>query len=263
MKRITFAMISALLFVACQKEEAAPTPNPGPDPTPTVSLSGTSWVGCFDDIYTYHGQEYPATLTWNFNFLTDSTGELLLELVIAGTEQPSMSSSFRYTFDGTEGWIYDEVFSEPYSFDYDSTTNTLTMELYISDGTTSLGGTTVFHSRGQMPTADFPANTVWNTEQYLTVSDTLMSVQWRFEFWDYSLGAALSYSANGTCWSTSALWLYDSNSHSGSILINSSTYPFTYDPSTGILSLEYSTTLYDTSVPIGGTLQFIEKKIIR
>ena len=261
MKRIAFAMMAALLFVACQTEEPVPTPTPGPgpDPTPTVTLAGTSWVGSFDDTYTYYGQEYPATLTWTFDFLTDSTGELLLEVVIAGTEQPSMTSLFSYSFDGSEGWIYDEAFSEPYSFDYDSAANTLTMELYISDGSTSLGGTTVFHPRGQVPTADFPANTVWITEQQLTVSDTLMPVQWRLEFWDYSLGAALSYSANGTCWSTTALWLYDSSFQSGSILINSSTHPFSYDPSTGILSLEYSTTLHGTTVPIGGTLQFIEK----
>lgn len=91
---------------------------------------------------------------------------------------------------------------------------------------------------------------------WLAVSDTLMPVQWRLEFWDYSLGAALSYSAGSTCFSSSALWQYNSTAHTGTIRINNSQYPFSYDPATGRLTLNYSTTLYGTDIAIGGTLQF-------
>lgn len=252
MKRHTFIAIAVLLLAACQKEEIIPTPQPQQEPATATSLAGTAWVGRYDGTL----QGLPATIIWNFDLLTDSTGSILLEVMIAGQSQPSAESMFSYTFDGTEGWVNCKDFSEPFSFDYDSVAHTLTMELYIGDGANTLGGTTVFYPRGEEPQAAFPAGTVWTTEQQLTVSDTLMSVQWRLEFWDYSLGAALSYSAGGTCFSSSALWQYDSTAHTGTIRINNSQYPFSYDPTTGRLTLNYSTTLYGTDIAIGGTLQF-------
>ena len=83
-----------------------------------------------------------------------------------------------------------------------------------------------------------------------------MPVEWRLDFWEYGWGGQVSYCAGSTCSGTSFLWQYDSTTHSGSIRINGSQHPFTYDPSTDILTLDYSTHIYGTNVSIGGILLF-------
>lgn len=254
MRRFAFITMAALLFAACQKEEPVPTPQPQPDPTPTASLAGTSWVGTYNDNY----RGYPATLTWSLDFLTDSTGTLHFELVIAAQPQPSMDNSFRYVLDGTEATLYSSNMSEPGHFTYDSVAHTITMHLQVGDGNVTLGGETVFYPQGEAHNS-FPINTSWEAEQQLTVSDTLMPVHWGLDFWEYGWGGQVNYCAGSTCSGTSFFWQYDSTTLSGQIKINSSTYPFTYDPATEILTLNYSTTVYGTNVTIGGTLQFHPK----
>lgn len=251
MKRIAFIIMAVLLFAACQKDKLTPMPQPQPEPTQTASLAGTSWVGTYDDNYT----GYPATLTWSIDFLTDSTGTLHFELVIAAQPQPSLNDSFRYVLDGSEGTMYSNNMPEPVHFTYDSTTHTFTMTLQVGDGNVTLGGTTVFYLQGQQPLM-FPVRTSWDAEQQLTESDTLMPVKWGLDFWEYGWGGQINYCANGTCAGTSFLWQYDSNSHTGTIRINSLTYPFSYNPANEILTLDYSTNIYGTNVTIGGTLQF-------
>ena len=256
MKRIAFITMAALLlFAACQKEEIKPAPAPQPqaEPTATVSLAGTTWVGTYDDNF----RDYPVTLTWTFEFLTDSTLTLYFDCVIAAQPQRSFDVDLVYTFDGTEGAGYSS-FTDSISFLYDSSDNTIICGLAVTDGTVTLGGVTVFYPQG-VDHDVFPVNTSWQTEQQLTVSDTVMPVEWGLDFWEYGFGGQVNYCAAGTCSGTSFFWQYDSTSHTGSIKINNSTYPFTYDPTTEILTLDYSTTVYGTNVTIGGTLQF-EKK---
>ena len=89
MKRTILLLSAAILSAACTKE---PLPQPSSDAV--FSLAETSWVGTYDDKY----QGYPATLFWNLEFLSDSTGTLHLDLVIAATPQPSMDIAFRYEF---------------------------------------------------------------------------------------------------------------------------------------------------------------------
>ncbi len=79
MKKIAFITMAAFLLFAACKKEPAPEPQPQTDTAPTVSLAGTSWEGSYDDNY----QGYPATLMWSIDFLTDSTGTLHLDIVIA------------------------------------------------------------------------------------------------------------------------------------------------------------------------------------
>lgn len=252
MKRFAFITLAALLFAACQKEEVepTPTPQPQPEPTPTVSLAGTSWVGTYDDSY----MGYPATLTWSLDFLTDSTGTLHLDMVIATQTQPSFDDAFTYTFDGTDIACYGEKTGETH-YTYDSIHLTISTNMYVGDGTTTLGGETVLYPKGEVHDV-FPVNTSWDAKQQLTVSDTVMPVEWGLDFWKYGWGGQINYCANGTCAGTSFFWQYDSTAHAGIIKINAKQYPFTYDLTTDILTLDYTTTIFGTNVVIGGALQF-------
>lgn len=253
MKQITFITMAALLFAACQKEPT-PEPQPQPDTTPTVSLTRTSWEGTYDDNY----RGYPATLMWSLDFHTDSTCTLHFEGVIAAQPQPSFDDAFTYTLDGTEGSAYNDNTPEPVHFSYDTTNHTITWELMITDGNDTLGGVTVFYPEGQQNSI-FPVRTSWEAEQQLTVSDTLMPVEWGLDFWEYGWGGQINYCAGSTCAGTSFLWQYDSTAHSGSIRINGTRHPFTYDPTSNLLTLDYSTYIYGANVTIGGTLLFRRK----
>ena len=254
MKKIAFITMAAfLLFAACKKEPIN-EPQPQTDTAPTVSLAGTSWEGSYDDNY----RGYPATLIWSLDFLTDSTCTLHFDGVIAAQPQPSFDNDFIYTLDGTEGTAYSDNFSGPVYFTYDSTNRTITWELLVTDGRDTLGGVTVFYPQGQQPSI-FPVRTSWEAEQRLTVSDTLMPVDWGLDFWEYGWGGQINYCAGRTCSGTSFLWQYDSTTHSGSVRINGTRHPFTYDPIADLLTLDYSTHIYGTSVNIGGTLQFRRK----
>ena len=255
MKKIAFITMAAfLLFAACKKEPIN-EPQLQTDTAPTVSLAGTTWVGSYDDNY----RGYPATLMWSIDFLTDSTGALHLDIVIAASPQPSFDDNFTYTFDGREICTYgSENMGDSSLFTYDSTTHTISTNMFVGDGNVTLGGYTVLYPEGQEQYV-FPVRTSWEAEQQLTVGDTLMPVEWGLDFWEYGWGGQINYCANGTCCGTSLLWQYDSTAHTGSIRINGSQHPFTYDPSTDILTLDYSTHIYGTTVTIGGTLQFRRK----
>lgn len=250
MKRITLILTAVLLIAACTKEQQQQEPQS--QPTTAPSLAGTKWVGtCDDDFYSH-----PATIFWEFNFLTDSTGEIHLSAVIGAQPQDSVLLPFRYSLDGAEGSVYCEDFgNEPFTFDYDTAAQILTMELYIGGGNNVIGGVTIFHLKeNAYPT--FPVNTVWTAEQQLPSGDTLMPVHWGLNLWEYGWGGQVNYCAGSTCTGVSLFWHYDSASHSGTIIVNGSQHPFTYDPATDILTLEYATQIYGTTISIGGTLQF-------
>jgi hypothetical protein len=252
MKKIAFITMAAFLLFAACKKEPTPEPQPQTDTAPTVSLAGTTWVGSYDDNY----RGYPATLMWSIDFLTDSTGTLHLDIVIAASPQPSFDDNYTYTFDGREICTYgSENMGDSSLFTYDSTTHTISTNMFVGDGNITLGGYTVLYPEGQEQYV-FPVRTSWEAEQQLTVGDTLMPVDWGLDFWEYGWGGQINYCAGSTCAGTSFLWQYDSTTHSGSIRINGMQHPFTYDPATSLLTLDYSTPLYGTSITIGGSLQF-------
>ena len=246
MKQITLIITMAVLLFAACKKEPTPEPQPQPDTTTNISLAGTSWVGTYDDNY----RGYPATLTWSIDFLTDSTGTLHLDMVIAAQPQASIDDTFTYTFDGSYGENTGGT-----QFTYDSITHTISTELFVGDGNITLGGYTVLYPEGQEQYV-FPVKTSWKAEQQLTVSDTLMPVEWGLDFWEYGWGGQINYCANGTCCGSLLFWQYDSTTHSGSIRINGMQHPFTYDPTTDLITPDYSTHIYGTTVSIGGTLLF-------
>ena len=90
-----------------------------------------------------------------------------------------------------------------------------------------------------------------------------MPVDWGLDFWEYGWGGQINYCAGQTCSGTSFLWQYDSTTHSGSVRINGTRHPFTYDPIADLLTLDYNTRLHGTSVNIGGTLQFRRKDTMK
>ena len=165
MKKIAFITMAAfLLFAACKKEPIN-EPQPQTDTAPTVSLAGTSWEGSYDDNY----RGYPATLMWSIDFLTDSTGTLHLDIVIAASPQPSFDDNFTYTFDGREICTYGrENMGDSSLFTYDSTTHTISTNMFVGDGNVTLGGYTVLYPEGQEQYV-FPVRTSWEAEQQLTV----------------------------------------------------------------------------------------------
>ncbi len=127
--------------------------------------------------------------------------------------------------------------------------------MFVGDGNVTLGGYTVLYPEGKEQYV-FPVRTSWEAEQQLTVGDTLMPVEWGLDFWEYGWGGQINYCAGSTCEGTSFLWQYDSTTHSGSIRINGMQHPFTYDPTTDLITLDYSTLIYGTTDTIGGSLQF-------
>lgn len=254
MKRIALILTAVLLFDSCTKEDPSTEPQLQPQPSAAVSLAGTSWVGGFDGDY----QGYPLTFTWCFDFLTDSTGEYHLDCVLAAHPQPSQEGPFRYTFDGSDGIVTPDGHN-PISFVYNLASQTISMEIImqVGSGSTStvLGGPTDLRPRGHEIRA-FPVSTSWTAEQQVSSGDTLMPVHWGLDFWEYGWGGQVNYCTGATCAGVSLFWHYDSASHSGTIAINGTQPPFTYDPATDILTLEYTTEVYGTTITIGGTLQF-------
>lgn len=247
MKRLAYLSAVLLLLAACTKEEPGTTP----EPVAEATLAGTTWIGTYDDDF----QGYPATLTWTLYFTDGNAGTLHFDLVIAAQPEPSMDDAFTYTFDGTEGTLHSDNMAEPGHFTFDSATGTITMHLQVGDGSVTLGGETVFYPADE-PHETFPVNTSWEAEQQLPSGDTLMSVTWGLDFWEYGWGGQVNYCAAGTCAGTSFFWHYDSASHSGTVTLDGTQHPFSYDPATDILTLEYSTTVYGTAIPIGGVLTF-------
>lgn len=251
MKRFALVAAAFLLFAACSKDE--PEPQPENRQQTSNALTATSWVGTANDIY----QGYPVMLTCSLDFLTDSTGELYLEAVFAANLQNPLTLPFRYTLVGSSGTITSDGFSEPLLFEYDSAARTLTMELLIGDGTTLLGGVTVFHPRGEEPT-QFPDNTTWRAEQKVPSGDTLLPVDWELAFWEYGYGGSLTVGTGATRIGSHVFWQYDDESHTGTIKLNGTQYPFSYDVGNETIDLEYNTTLQvdGNPVDVGGTMRF-------
>ena len=256
MKKIGIILTAIMLLAACEKQKVDP---PQHEPSTPMSLTETSWVGSYS--YTYQG--YPATVTWNLDFNTDSAGELFLEQTVAATPQPSVSLAFGYTFDGSSGTIACEEFADTLGFEYDSALRTIAMELYVGDGRNIYGGVIRFYPRGQQPSEPFPANSTWTAQQQVEANDTLvLPVKWDIDFWEYAMGGSLTCRVNNSGPSSHIFWQYDSLAHSGALRVNGRQYPFTYDPISEVLTLEYSTTIPVNSVvlPIGGTIMFCKKE---
>ena len=146
---MAFVAIAAIGVTGCSEDDdTSSTSNPTPTNN-TIDLKGTSWVGVYNDTY----QNYPAVLTWSLDFTSDTEGELLFELTVAGQQQGNYDVPFTWTFDGTNGTMNAGQMGAS-QFTYDAATNTIKMMMMVEvegDGA-QLGGMTTFYPRGSQPT---------------------------------------------------------------------------------------------------------------
>lgn len=247
MKRIVTLLMAALLLAACQKEE--PTPNPQPA-VPT--LAGTAWVGTLADTY----QGYPMTITYNLDFIDDSTGSLYVELLVNGITNP-VDLTFHYTFDGDSGLLEGDDWYTDFSYHADGPT--ITSYIYMLDqyGDT-LGGEVTLYPRGEEPVPpvidSFPANTEWTAQQVLNGGDT---VTFTLAFWDYGAGGSLTIRLAEHQTSTYIQWQYNPATSNGTFTIQEQ-IPFTYNSEEDMIVTNYIATMHidGQSIAVGGPLEF-------
>lgn len=268
----------ALSLAACDKEEAEPTPtdnnggniDPTPRPNPSgQSLSGTAWVGTYNDTYTQDGQTYPAVLTWSLDFLSETNGTLFLELTVAGQSQQPTEISFTYTFNG-DGGILDMGNMGRVDYTYSTDGPTITVVLQAGDDNGMMGGSTVFHLRDNNPaptpvTGDFPAGTRWQTHQETTYHydslnmDLPMVLDYELNFNADYTGALVVYisvmGSEATPQSIAFEWNYDAAASAGNFVVSGQPLPFTYDASANTISTALSLNVGEGN-SAGGSLVF-------
>lgn len=245
MKRIVTLLMAALLLAACQPEE--PTSQPA---VPT--LTGTAWVGTLTDTY----QGYPMTITYNLDFIDDSTGSLYIEIMVASQYTP-IDLMFHYSFDGDSGMLEGDDWNT--DFAYHAGGPTIVTHLYLIDQNgDALGGEVTLYPRGEEPAPpvndSFPANTDWTAQQVLD-GDT---VTFALAFWDYGTGGSFSIRLLGHSVSSSMGWTYNSDTQSGTFTLQGNTATFTYDPEADVIATHFSArmTIDGTTYTVGGPLQF-------
>ena len=241
----TFLSLGMMTMTSCKKDDIDDSQNPenpqNPQTEETTSLKGTAWVGIYNDTYTENGIGYPAVLTWNLDFLSDTSGSLYLEVKVNNMDQQPTDMKFTYTFNGTGG-LLDFGQNGAAEYTYNAAEKTITIDLPVmvdESGNQTIGGTTIFHPRGENPggdpgsdpgsdttggvtpgeiTEDFPANTVWEASQ---------TIDYPLEQMGGSIPVTLDYT------------LTYNNDHTGSIIITATALGQTGEPSAVLFNWEY------------------------
>lgn len=111
---------------------------------------------------------------------------------------------------------------------------------------------------------NFPEETSWSASQTIILDDTLeIPVTWGLDFWDsyyQAWNGQINYCGDSVCCGKTLIWQYDTTLRTGTVAIDGKRCPFSYDPSTQVLTLEYRTTIHGKNIPIGGTLRFHPKQ---
>lgn len=276
-----FATMTLAGLTGCEKEPAPDVPD-----TPrseTVNLTGTSWVGVFNDTY----QNYAAVLRWSLDFVSETEGELFFELTVAGQQQGSYNVPFEWTFDGVSG-VMNAGEMGATEFKYDSVTNTITMNLMVEveqDGA-AMGGMTTFYPRGSEPdepdvpdmgdstrvtpgeiTDQFPANTRWHASQetvYPTVElgDLPMTLVYELTFRNNHTGfITVTATVLGQASEPQRVWYnweFDNTTNMGNFIVQEAPLPFTYNPVDNTITSDFSFDVQGSGQQVGGTLTFTQ-----
>lgn len=280
---VAIVALATVSLTSCEGEPPV-TPTPGPNPgTETVDLTGTSWVGVYNDTY----QNYPAVMTWSLDFTTATEGELFFELTVAGQRQNSVTVPFTWTFDGVNG-VMDAGPMGGAPFTYDAQTNTIQMNMMVEvegDGAT-LGGMTTFYPRGQEPvnpdqpgdndstsvqpgeiTDLFPANTRWRASEETVypageLGDLPMTLNYEITFRNNHTGfLQVSATVLGQTSDPQSVWFnweFDNATNTGNFLVQGVPLPFSYDPASNTITSDFSFNVDGTGQQVGGTLTFTQ-----
>lgn len=274
---------AAMGLTSCSKDDDTSS-NPTPSNNDPIELKGTSWVGVYNDTY----QNYPAVLTWSLDFTSDTEGELLFELTVAGQQQGHYDVPFTWTFDGTTGTLDAGQMGAP-QFTYDAATNTITMMMMVEvegDGAT-LGGMTTFYPRGSQPTPPdnpeqptngdstsvqpgevtdlFPANTQWvATEETVypagEMGDLPMTLTYNLVFRNNHTGfISIGVTVLGQTSEPQYVWYnweFDNATNTGNFIVQNAPIPFTYDPAANTITAEFNFNDSGSGQGFGGTLIF-------
>lgn len=136
------------MFCSCGKEEEASTPQAE---FPTLpSLVGTEWEGTYLSPIEFQGNSITMKLVWTVDFLSDTTGSLLVEISSPFSQTEYNDFAFNYSFDGkTEGHIYAGGEAEPFIVDPLNQTITIDIQMPVGLGDEAeqaiLGGVTTLY----------------------------------------------------------------------------------------------------------------------
>lgn len=290
MKKLFKTMMVALMATAavgltgCKKDNPEPEqPTPGTNPTQeTVDLTGTAWVGIYNDTY----QGYAAVLTWSLDFTTSTEGELLFELMVAGQQQGNYDVPFTWTFDGTHG-VMDAGQMGASEFTYNAETNTIEMRMMVEveGGGETLGGVTTFYPRGSQPdpgqpsqgdstsvqpgevTDLFPANTRWTASEETIypvpqLGDLPMTLTYNLYFKsDHTGNITITATVMDqpsdpqTVWYN---WEFDNTTNEGNFVVQGAPLPFTYNPDDNTIHSNFAFNVQGTGQQVGGELTFTQ-----
>ncbi|MBQ8702792.1 MAG: hypothetical protein IJ524_00260 [Bacteroidales bacterium] len=148
MKKLLLLLAFPLLLLSCGKDKQEPSPLPV---LPSLeSLVGTEWEGSFVSPVEYQGNTINMKLVWTMDFLTDTTGALLVEVSSPFSQTEYNDFDFSYSFDGsTAGYIYTGNDAEPFTVDPVNQTLTIDIQMPVGLGEegqqTILGGVTTLY----------------------------------------------------------------------------------------------------------------------
>ncbi|MBR1550628.1 MAG: hypothetical protein IJ634_08345 [Bacteroidales bacterium] len=263
MKNMMIALmaITTISLASCGKDDDK-TDNPGQGGgNLSTSLSGTSWVGIYDDTY----QGYPAEITYSLDFTSESEGSLLIELSVAGQDQNPQEVQFTYTYSDNVAMCTIPnagVFSATYH--PENNTVTASVALGTEDGG-SMGGPTTFYPRGTNPiphsggnngggdtptqgeyTEDFPAGTTWTATEQSSYQGTPVEIHYTLTYDNYHAGTiVIELQAEGQSIGGNTVnhtWTYNNETAQGAFTIQGNGINFFYDATSDQIS---------TSLPFG------------
>lgn len=262
MKNMMIALMAmtTISLASCGKDDDNKTPdNPGQGGQLT-SLTGTSWVGIYDDTY----QGYPAEITYSLDFTSETAGSLLVELSVNGNDQNPQEVSFTYTYsDNVALCNISGVGQFTATYHPESNTITASVALGTEDGG-SLGGPTTFYPRGTDPiphsggngggntpgqgeyTDEFPAGSTWTASEESSYQGTPVDIFYTLTYDNYHSGTILidvqmqGQSVGGQ--TVSFTWTYNAETAQGAFNIQGNGINFFYDADNDKIS---------TSLPFG------------
>lgn len=122
------ALLVCTAILSCSQEKELPMPQAE---LPTLpSLVGTEWEGSYLSPIEYQENTITMKLVWTVDFLSDTTGTLLVEISSPFSQTEYNDFAFSYSYDGiASGLLY--TGGEEEHFDVNPVSQTLTMDMQM------------------------------------------------------------------------------------------------------------------------------------